>query len=53
MKKTIICLILALALLPFTQAGAQTRPPVNWYEVFVYSYAVSYTHLKLPTIYSV
>jgi len=41
MKKTIICLILALALLPFTQAGAQTRPPVNWYEVFVYSYADS------------
>lgn len=41
MKKSIFCLVLALCLLPLVPAIAQGRPHINWYEVFVYSYADS------------
>ena len=38
MKKTVLCLVLALALLCSVPAAAQPQEAYNWYEVFVYSF---------------
>lgn len=39
MRKTLLCLLLALVLLPTAPVQANTPTTLNWYEVFVYSYA--------------
>ncbi|HUM61436.1 MAG TPA: alpha-amylase family glycosyl hydrolase, partial [Clostridia bacterium] len=38
MRKTVLCLVLALTLLCSVPAAAQPQEAYNWYEVFVYSF---------------